>query len=637
MDSSVENNSLFEQQQISSYDSAAGAFFRMNPDLLCIISFQGIILNINPAWEAATGFLPHELITRSVSEIIHPDDLKTILDILGNQNSEAETFMMTNRIICKNGVVKRVEWHGRFDRNNGMIFASLREALNQELRESEEKFRTLILNMGEGVGVMSKDEVFLMANPSAELIFGMGPGELTGASLNKFITPETSERIRQETLKRTTGMTSTYELEIVLSGGETKDILVTASPLFEGSQFSGTLGIFRDITERKKQELLIKQQNEELHLINSEKDKFFSIIAHDLRSPFNAFLNLTAMMESDFQNMSREAIYEYNHVMNVSAKKLFRLLENLLDWSRMQRGMIKVQAQPVLLASEVQSVTGLMSEMAHKKRIALKYQIPDDLVVLADENMLRGIIRNLVSNAIKFTPSGGTVEITARYLSENEIVVSVMDTGIGMRPQMVEDLFRLEANISRPGTDGEPSTGLGLVLCREFAERNGGKLWVESEEMKGSVFSFSIPRAIDQQVLTLHGTEAVKADPELLKSLNILIVDDDMASRMVLVHNLKKEGHQVMQAPSGLAALEIMKANELVDLVLMDIRMPGMDGYEATRQIRLFNTKVVIIIQSTLYSEDAREIALRHGCNDFIAKPVVMEELLVMLMRHFPR
>jgi PAS domain S-box-containing protein len=628
MTSSAEINSDILLKQTSNSDSFARDFFLLSPDLLCILSLNGLFLEVNPAFEHETGFGQDELISKFVKDVIHPADIKDFSLILDEQNPTRDVFSITNRIICKDGSEKWVVWRGRINRGDSRIYVSL--------RESEEKFRTLIRNMGEGVGVMSDDEVFLLANPSAESIFGTEPGELTGTSLNKFLRPETVERIRQETRKRASGLTSTYELEIVLANGETKDILVTASPLFEGSQFLGTLGIFRDITERKRQELLITKQNEELHQINSEKDKFFSIIAHDLRSPFNAFLNLTAMMETDFPQMSREAIFEYNHVMNVSARKLFRLLENLLDWSRMQRGMVKVQIEPLVLLNEVQVVVGLMAEMALKKQVSLQYNIPEKLTVLADNNMLRGIFRNLVSNAIKFTPAGGRIDIEASCSCENEVVVSVRDTGIGMRPQMVEDLFRLEANTSRPGTDGEPSTGLGLVLCKEFAERNGGKLWVDSEEMKGSAFHFSLSRGKEPQIVQPQSGFPEQVVPGILKNLNILIVDDDMASRMVLVHNLKMQGHQVKQAVSGHAALDILKENEAVDLILMDIRMPGMDGYETSRHIRQFNRDVVIIIQSTLYSEDARELAIQNGCNDFIAKPVVVEELLAMLMRHFP-
>jgi signal transduction histidine kinase len=251
--------------------------------------------------------------------------------------------------------------------------------------------------------------------------------------------------------------------------------------------------IIRDITERKESEKTLQLKNEELSKLNAEKDKFFSIIAHDLRSPFNAFLGLTRMMEEELSALTMDEIQKIAENMGKSANMLFHLLENLLEWARMQQGLRSYNPKPFKLLSMVYKSIDLVFDSAEKKKINLGFNIPDDLIVIADEQMLESLMRNLVFNAIKFTPHGGHITIAASVKPDNSVEISIRDTGIGMNQKMIDDLFRLDAHTHRNGTDGELSTGLGLIICRDFVEKHGGKLWVESEEGKGSTFYFTLP------------------------------------------------------------------------------------------------------------------------------------------------
>jgi signal transduction histidine kinase len=248
-----------------------------------------------------------------------------------------------------------------------------------------------------------------------------------------------------------------------------------------------------DITERMRAELEIKLKNEELYAANSEKDKFFSIISHDLRGPFNAFLGFTKLMVEELPSLTQDEIHKMAGAMRDSAVNLFRLLENLLEWSRLQRGITSFEPGPFLLMPMIAESMHPVIDLANKKEIDIIFEIPADLEVFADQYMLASTIRNLASNAVKFTTKGGKVTIAANTPPGNSVEISVRDTGIGMSPQMVADLFRLDVQTNRKGTDGEPSSGLGLLLCKEFVEKHGGKLRVESEEGKGSVFYFTIP------------------------------------------------------------------------------------------------------------------------------------------------
>jgi len=241
----------------------------------------------------------------------------------------------------------------------------------------------------------------------------------------------------------------------------------------------------------KSEILEIQHKNEELQKINAEKDKFFSIIAHDLRSPFNGFLGLTEIMDEGLSDMTPEEIKKMVSTLRSSAANLFRLLGNLLEWSRMQRGLSIFEPSFFLLNSKIPVCLDL--EAAGRKNIHISYTIAEDLIVFADENMLECVIRNLVSNAIKFTPKGGNILISARVVVNDQVEVSVSDSGIGIPCETLENIFNLNGNARRKGTEGECSTGLGLILCKDFIEKHGGKLSVESEVQKGSTFRFTLP------------------------------------------------------------------------------------------------------------------------------------------------
>jgi signal transduction histidine kinase len=236
---------------------------------------------------------------------------------------------------------------------------------------------------------------------------------------------------------------------------------------------------------------IISEKNEKLASANADKDRFFSIIAHDLRSPFNAFLGFTELMTNETYNLTKEEMKNYAQEIRKSALLLFDLLENLLEWSRLQRNLIALNKQEYPLIRLVEMSLNALTENAQKKEISIAVDFDKQLTVLADDKMMQSVFRNLISNAIKFTNRGGSVKITAQR-KVSEIIVAVSDTGIGIKPENVAKLFKIDQTISAYGTEGEPSSGLGLILCREFIEKHEGKIWVESEVRIGSTFYFSL-------------------------------------------------------------------------------------------------------------------------------------------------
>jgi ligand-binding sensor domain-containing protein/signal transduction histidine kinase len=255
------------------------------------------------------------------------------------------------------------------------------------------------------------------------------------------------------------------------------------------------LNIDKQLLEKKvlEQTREISQKNQELLKMNTEKDKFFSIIAHDLRSPFSGFLGLTQQMAEDLPDFKMEELQDIAIRLKTSASSIYALLENLLVWARIQQGQISYKPQKVQLSLIINESISSLLDAAKNKKIVITINIDENLFVDADNNMLQTVIRNLVSNAVKFTPEHGSIVLSAMSTSQAYTEITVRDSGIGMNPSMLEKMFRIEEKINRKGTTGEPSTGLGLILCKEFIEMHSGSIWVESEEGKGSVFHFTIP------------------------------------------------------------------------------------------------------------------------------------------------
>jgi two-component system, sensor histidine kinase and response regulator len=245
--------------------------------------------------------------------------------------------------------------------------------------------------------------------------------------------------------------------------------------------------------ERKLDEEEIKLKNELLQASNAEKDKFFSIIAHDLRGPLSAFVAVTQILTEDIQNMTLDEISDITLSMKIDALNIYSLLENLLEWSRLKRGVIEFNPEKLNLKNTINKGIDAVSASARKKKIAINVSVSDDLEIIADKHMFETVVRNLVSNGVKFTTAGGKVNVSADMGQDHNIEIKITDTGIGMTPELKSKMFLLNEKTNRKGTEGESSSGLGLLLCKEFIEKHGGRIWVESEVGKGSTFSFVLP------------------------------------------------------------------------------------------------------------------------------------------------
>jgi PAS domain S-box-containing protein len=382
---------------------------------------------------------------------------------------------------------QQVAFSGDFTKSFLAMTNALRqkEVAEKKLKESENRYRILTETTTSGIFVYGNGKV-IRANPAVSEITGFSIEELQALDILDLIYAEDGAKLRDFVYKGTVGVSvpARYELRIVPKSGELMWIDLSVAKIeFEG--MDAVIGTFFDITQ-------IKKITQELERLNHTKDKFFSIIAHDLRSPFNAFLGLTELMITDLQQMSLKEIQELAEILNASANHLYSLLENLLEWAMLQNGHVDVHLDSFCIEESILEATKDMIDTANNKQIALNFNFRDDHWVYSDRNMIRAMVRNMIYNAIKYTHVGGQVNISVT-LDDDFCTVKIQDNGIGMSPELKSKLFKMEEKVGRQGTDNEPTTGLGLLLCKEYIDKLGGVIEVESTEHVGTEFTVIFP------------------------------------------------------------------------------------------------------------------------------------------------
>ncbi|NQU51610.1 MAG: HAMP domain-containing histidine kinase [Bacteroidetes bacterium] len=252
------------------------------------------------------------------------------------------------------------------------------------------------------------------------------------------------------------------------------------------------IGINMMIDNIRENNNKINSLNEELLKLNAQKDKFFSIIAHDLKSPFNSILGFSKILSEQIVEENYQELKEYSDIINQSSKRAMELLMNLFEWSLINTGRIEYTPEYFEIGDLINETVLLLSDASNQKSIAVKKAILPNTIVYADRIMMGAVLRNIITNAIKFTYLQGKIVISTER-KQNELLISVHDNGVGITKDRITDLFEIDKSDSTLGTQNEKGTGLGVILCKEFVEKNGGKLWVESEVDKGSIFYFTIP------------------------------------------------------------------------------------------------------------------------------------------------
>ena len=318
--------------------------------------------------------------------------------------------------------------------------------------------------------------------------------------VSQIIHPEDKEKSDQffKNLAKN-GFYEMYEGRIISKSGKVIWIQVNSTLMFLNGENVGSQDIIRDISERKRTELSLQKTTEELWKLNATKDKFFSIIAHDLRSPFSSMLIASDLLATNIQKYSKEKTEYLVFQLHSVIDNTYNLLVNLLEWANSQRGEMVYEPHSIQLIEFFNEKINLLEPIAQQKQISLKNSLNEDIAIYADVNMLSSILRNLMTNAIKFTLKGGHINLNA-YNEGRKVIICVKDNGLGMTEKKIEVLFNPGTNETTLGTEKEIGTGLGLILCKEFVEIHGGRIWAESEIGKGSEFKFSMPFAVLDKV-----------------------------------------------------------------------------------------------------------------------------------------
>ena len=465
------------------------------------------IVYSNPAFARITGYTLAEILALSPNEVwklIHPENRELVWSNFRKRltgQSIPQSFHF--KAICKDGNTKILELSAQmteYEKRPAIqgIVMDITESIEtrEAIKDSEEKFRSIFENSGIGKAILTPEGKFIKVNNSFAEMLGYGIEEFNNIHLLDITHPseiEHSKQIIKELQQDRSLNYLQYENKYLRKNGNTFWGFIIITPIQdENGKLSFLIAQLQDITIRKNTvEKLIKHA-EELEELNKSKDRFFSIISHDLRSPFNALLGMSGFTKKFFDNLSQAEIKESIENMHSSAKKVYDLMQNLLEWTQIQTGGLEIDKSKIDLCEISKKILELYKETAVSKNVNLTSNISNSIFLYADRYMIETILRNLVSNAIKFTQPGGNVSISAAV--KNDFVeVNVEDTGIGINPDNQKNLFTIDKQYRSEGTANEKGTGLGLVLCKDFVEKSNGTISVESKLNKGSKFTFTVP------------------------------------------------------------------------------------------------------------------------------------------------
>jgi PAS domain S-box-containing protein len=451
------------------------------------------------------GYTPGEIknTREALDSLISPSDRDKMKRLIKKHlDNSSDYYYFEYKVLSKSGSWKWLSDQGKVvlrDDNNEPLrmVGTIRDITTQKewedkVTQSEKKYRSLIDNMQDGVFIF-QDFKIKFSNEALANMLGYSISEIADVDLTDIIAPEYIEIIKEKHKARIEGIEteSNYDVEFIHKDGTRLYVTLSVGLVhYKGKPASH--GTAKNITESKRSQAILEQSELSLRDANATKDKFFSIIAHDLKNPFNAIMGFSNLLYEDFDDFSESDKRKFIKNIWDAAESTYKLLENLLQWSRAQAGKISYQPEVVELSNIANENVAVIKPHAEGKRIKLSSDVSFNTEVFADSNMIHTVIRNLVSNAIKFTPKDGKVTISSTAAGNFERIC-ITDTGVGISKDNIAKLFKIDEQFKTDGTDNEKGTGLGLILCKEFVEKNGGEIWAESEIGKGSRFCFTVP------------------------------------------------------------------------------------------------------------------------------------------------
>ncbi|MFH1196233.1 MAG: ATP-binding protein [bacterium] len=485
---------------VTSAKEAIKAAYRDNPDLV----LMDIMLDGDEDGIQAAGLLKSELDIPVIFITSYSDD---------NSIERAKLIEPFGYILKP---IKERELHA------AITMALFKKDMERKLKESEQKFKKLVQFSRDIIAVLDAEGKVKYCSESVKNVLGYRPAEIIGTNVFNRIHEEDCNPVWDNFLLiiNNAGHSEIPEFRFKHKNGSWIYLEVMTNNLLEDELINGIVINAHDITEKtkisrelkenfvqleNKQELLETKTNElektisllhvsenQLRELNTSKDKMMSIIAHDLRSPFNALLGFSDLLLEEFSQLDPETLHSYLSHINSSAKNIYDLMETLLQWAKLQGGKIELHPQPINLFMIVEKVTEVMSIALAKKEILLTNTIDHFLEIYSDPIMISSIFQNLLSNAIKFTKRCGYIKLSAES-DEGFAIVSVEDTGVGLKNEQINLILDDLYNVSTNGTAEERGSGLGLRLCKEQIEKQGGKISIVSEIGRGTNITFTLP------------------------------------------------------------------------------------------------------------------------------------------------
>ena len=476
-------------------DNAPVLLWKSGTDALCDY--------FNKPWLDFTGRTLEQELGNGWAEGVHPDDIKDCLAVYMDSFKEQKPFQMEYRLRRKDSQFRWLLDYGvpRFTLDGvflGFIGSCIditeRKRSIDAIAISEIRYRRLFESAKDGILILDAETGMIDdVNPFLIQMLGFSKDQFVKKAIweigffkdvvanhNKFDELQQNKYIRYENLPLETAYGHQINVEFV-------------SNLYVVDNKKVIQCNIRDITERRLAEEALIQSEEKLRELNATKDKFFSIIAHDLKSPFNSIVGFSDLLVEQVNEKNYEGIEKYAEIIMQSSGRAMNLLMNLMEWTQSQTG--RMEFNPIYLdfTKLINEVIILFNDISIQKSIKINKSLPDKVLLFADAAMINTVLRNLISNAIKFTNTGGEINILLEERT-SEVLISVSDNGIGISNQLIGKLFRIDESYSTSGTNNEKGTGLGLILCKDFINKHNGRIWIESEIGKGSTICFTIPR-----------------------------------------------------------------------------------------------------------------------------------------------
>jgi PAS domain S-box-containing protein len=475
-------------------------------------------------------------------------------------------------------------------------------------------------------------------------LFGYAPEEIEGKVLDDIIVPK---YLHDEGVRNTNRALTNERVEMESvrqhKNGVLIDVSILVTPVFIEGQIVGAYGIYRDISERKRIEkslILAKEKAEESDRL---KSAFLSNMSHEIRTPMNAILGFSSLLSDP--DTSSEERDEYISIIKERGNDLMRIISDIIDVAKIESGQLNINIKDCKvnqLLNDLNTMFRHSMEKQGKSGVVLNLSTESrdpDFTILSDPLRLRQVISNLLENAIKFTERGAIdfgYSIRTDFGMGKSIIFFVRDTGIGIPREMHTVIFQRFRQVDDSHTRKYGGTGLGLTICKSLVHLLGGELLLESDEGKGSQFKIILPMWTITPVKEEPAPVPLKVKHPEWKNKVILVVEDEESNYTFLEQVLKRTGVKIFWAKNGVEAVN-MAHSEKLDLILMDIRIPGMDGYEATRQIKKERKNLPVIAQTAYALKGEKEMSIESGCDDYISKPIDIKELMAMLDKYLSR